>query len=1316
MIEVFILKIENPDSFWVCIKGGRKFVDNEMEYKTLQTEMNLFYNKSYRCVDEVKPSALEEGQVCAVYCQELKSWCRAVVKSIISCTDYYVAECFLVDYAKSVHVKTEKICVALKSFMRLPYRAKKFRLYCVKPVTLRVNYYSDNAEIVPANKWDIAAIQHLQNLLNAATQVEAKLCAVEEDSFAVCLYVTRRGEKVCVNDDLVAKNFACYEISKTNQKQVSGGAESLSEEKNPVLLQWPMLWQESKVSEMRAAPVCDNSEKAEYKYSPETNLHNREESDVMMSLPPLKQGITISVPTDMQTVSNLHEKTTKIQEVEDYLYDNNFGMKLLQFLNPDPLKTANGQETEELQLNITTHFPVVLSNKIEPCSSLETAPLFPALKKELLRNQFLGPNHVQSYSWPAIARGYDSLIISPANDPLSYLLPIITFLQSRSCYISLPARNGPVALIICPGQKKAELVFELLENYSHCSRPLHPILLFLGMNKEEIKSVRIPRGCELMVTTPQSLLRLLEHQSLLFLRLCHLVLDEVDVLFSEAGEQILTILEYYKTNLNVEEKESAPQQIVAVGNHWDKNIEYLTKEFMNDPYIVITSMEEAAIYGKVHQVVQLCLECDRISTLLQTLDFTPTDAQKTLVFTSSVEETDIVYKAVASTSLFCLKMNPEIGFHSDYIVEQWNKKFSSGTHVVLVLTDACMAVVGFTDATRVIHFSFPATPRIFGARLYGMSANFQNSVKKISSLEKEQSKAKSILLLTEKSACHAIGVLHYLKRTEANIPSELCNFTNGVLEAKEERRSRQPFCRFVKAYGICKNKKHCPDRHRISHQIDVPSKVADETLSTAGNVTILPLFIVDATNYFGRIVGKWSNPFAALEKEIKDYYQKSSNLTSVDTVEKLAIYGLQEENSFHRVQVLEVQPKEDTCVFYSVHIKYIDEGRTGYVQNYRLLSLPEQFQALPPQAVEFIVCRVKPIDNEAEWNPKVTRYINHKIRGKLHEAKIVLVLGNTIWVDPVVRVTRLQDLKTSINEYSIRSEILSTGLGVDNPGHVQELKKLFKEAEIAHEEKDTPALIHPLMHGKDEKAESAEQNVSDPATLNSETPNKQAMPTVQKSQKSLDIIHDSSSQVPLQNHRNETVQNKKTDDSPQTLHECLPTIIGQMLPGSSQGACHGEILAPLNSFSSSQSLHPTIKWFDKQDVVVVKIKLQNISRYDCRIFAQRITFSAWAKGKFYLADMELQRSILKDESTCVLKGDGPTIILVKVKKERWCNLLKQKNPHVSFDFDYLDDHEERSPLPVGSGPKKTHQVPTVVCEEEEESMEDSNSESDLSSC
>ncbi|XP_070616404.1 putative ATP-dependent RNA helicase TDRD12 isoform X2 [Erythrolamprus reginae] len=1282
MIEVIILKIENPDSFWVYTIGGRTLVDDDMEYETLQTEMNKFYNKYYQCVD-AKPYALEEGQVCAVYCEELKSWCRAVVNSIISYTDYYIAECFLVDYAKTVPVKTEKICVVVKSFMRLPYRATKFRLYCVKPVTLRVNYYNDNAEIVPAHKWDVAAIQYFQKLLNA-TQVEAKLCAVEEDNFAVYLYVTISGEKVCVNDDLVAKTFACYELGKANQKQGSEGAKPLTEEKNPVMLLWPTLLQESKVPEMDVAPIGDNSEKAEFTRFPETNLHKTKQPDIMVPVSPLKQGVTFSVPTDMQTVSN-SPKTT-IQEGENELHKNNLGVKLLQFLNPDPLKIDTGQETEELKLNITTCLPVVLSNKIEPCSSLETSPLFPALIKELLRKQFQGPNHVQSYSWPAIARGYDSLIISSETNPLSYLLPIITFLQSKNCYISLSAKQGPVALIICPSQKKAELVFELLKTYSHCSRLLHPMLLFLGMNKEEIKSVRIPRGCEIIVTTPPSFLRLLEHHSLLFLRLCHLVLDEVDVLFSDAKEQIHTILQYYKSNLSVKEKEFAPQQIVAVGNHWDKNIEVLTKEFMHDPYVVITSMEEAAIYGKVQQVVHLCLECDRISTLLQTLDFTPTDAQKTLIFTCSVEERDMVYKAVESISLFCLKMNPGIGFHSDYIIEQWNKTISPGTHVVLVLTDDCTAAVKFTNATRVIHFSFPPTPRIFGARLHSLSANFQNSVEKSPSHGKDQSKAKSILLLTEKNTCHAVGVLHYLKRAEAFIPPDLYNFTRGVLEAKEEKRSWQPLCSSVKAYGTCKNKKRCPDRHHVNLQIDVPTKVTGEALQAGGIITILPLFIVDATNYLGRVVGKWGNPYTLLETQLKDYYQESNNCTPVDKVEKLAMYGLREENSFHRVQALDLEQKEDPDVFYNVHIKYIDEGRTGCVQNHHLLSLPEQFRTLPPQAVEFIVCRVKPIDNEAEWHPKVSRYINDKIKGKPHEAKIALALGNTIWLDPVIRVTKLQDLKTSINEYNIRSEILSTGLGIDNPKHIQELEKLFNEAEIPQEKEEKPILVHPPPDGRKENAEPVEPNVSDPANLSSEAPDPQALPIIEKSQQSQDTIHDGYSEVSLENNCNETVQIQNNEDVPQISPKCF---------------------------------HPAVKWFDKQDAVVVKIKLQNISNYDCRIFEQRITFSASANGKFYLADMELQGSILREESTCVLKGNEPTILLVKVKKEPWCNLLKEKNHHVSFDYDFLDDNEKRSPFGGESSPKKVYQIPIGVCEEEEyddESSKDSDSDSDSSSC
>lgn len=43
-----------------------------------------------------------------VYCQELKCWCRAVIKSIVSSADHYLAECFLVDFAKYIPVKSKK--------------------------------------------------------------------------------------------------------------------------------------------------------------------------------------------------------------------------------------------------------------------------------------------------------------------------------------------------------------------------------------------------------------------------------------------------------------------------------------------------------------------------------------------------------------------------------------------------------------------------------------------------------------------------------------------------------------------------------------------------------------------------------------------------------------------------------------------------------------------------------------------------------------------------------------------------------------------------------------------------------------------------------------------------------------------------------------------------------------------------------------------------------------------------------------------------------------------------------------------------------
>uniref|UniRef100_A0A8D2M1J9 RNA helicase n=1 Tax=Zonotrichia albicollis TaxID=44394 RepID=A0A8D2M1J9_ZONAL len=717
---------------------------------------------------------------------------------------------------------------------------------------------------------------------------------------------------------------------------------------------------------------------------------------------------------------------------------------------------------------------------------------------ELACNKFSGPTFTQSYCWPAAAGGCDVVAIShQGNDPLLYIPPVLTLLQENH-YQALPNMSGPLALVLCPGWKKAQLVFDLLKTYRKGCRHLHPVLITLGQNKEAASQMEI-RGCEVVVTTPYNLLRLLEHNTGFLCRLCHLVLDEIEVLFSDTSEQVFTILDFYK-KATARPRGNLPHQIIAVGTQWNKHITPLIKEFMNDPHIVITLIEEAAIFGNVQQVVQPCISSSRTAELLKILDFTQRNLQKVLVFTDSVTEVEMI--------------------HKDSAVDQ------------------------------------------------------------------EDMKAKSVILLTENSSCHAPEIFYYLKHAEAEIPEELYDLTARVQESEEDEKFSRPLCASLKTFGICRNRTECPDRHQINLSVDMAQNIAAEMIETPERVTILPLFIVHATKYFGRIVRKQKDQYAAVAKDMNDYFRVPGHRISVNAVEKSVFYGLREGAVCHRVQVVETPAKdeENAC---KVTIKYIDEGRTSRVNSDQLLHLPVKFQSLPPQAVEIIVCRVKPIDNEVEWNPKVTEHINHKIKGKVHHAKVVQTLGRTVWVDPMVGVTHLPTMRMWVNEYNIRSEILSTGLGTDNPEHVGAILKLC-------------------------------------------------------------------TQMPVVDHG----QNAESDSS----HSVWQS---------------GE----LNELSFS--CHPPIKWFQDDVSVTLKVQILRATESRCEFCREKVTFSAYSEGKRYVADLELYQSVIAEKSTCVVKDTEAVILLVKEKKGTWCKLLKNKNVHVSLDFECWQESEDETPFTVG---------------------------------
>ncbi|XP_013981048.2 putative ATP-dependent RNA helicase TDRD12 isoform X1 [Salmo salar] len=775
--------------------------------------------------------------------------------------------------------------------------------------------------------------------------------------------------------------------------------------------------------------------------------------------------------TAVCTPSDLEDRTQEFVFTEQPTIEEELVCaRLLQLLNPDSLNPdVDSSEvtivhTDPSRSGIMVHSAFTL----DPCTSLANAPITDTFRRILMRKKYVGPSVAESYCWPAVARGCDTVLISHSGDqPLTYIPPFLAHMQLSSVFSALSSRTGPIAVILCPGWEKAQTVIDLLEE-SQTVQVLHPMVILLGLGKDEAKTVKIQNNCQVVVTTPFSLVRLLRLHCFLFLRLCHLALDEVDLLFSRAPDEMTTILQHFQRVTASEERVSCPRQIIAVGKRWSRHLEGLLHNHMSNPTVVVTVMEEAALYGNVHQIILLCLDCTKISVLLGALDFTPDVAQKTLVITNSSEEAEHVFKAVSSTSAFSLKVHEELTYQFDFVTEQWKKPIGPGTHVILVTTNECMKSLGICDATCVVHYGFPSSPKLFGSRLFCMSQNFQNLSDKERAAESTAHPAKSVLLLSERNARHVIGVLRYLKRTEASLPPELLHFAQGVLRAKEEQKSDRPLCSYLKSFGFCRDSSVCSYRHCISPITDQPLQ------PDSGTIVVLPLFIKTASVYYGRIVSKKEDSYESLAAEMTTYYA-AEKLGAKEVLEG-GLYGVQEDEVYHRVRVTSV-PDKGEWMFCNVRALFLDEGREQEVKSHQLLQLPAQFHTLPPQALEIIVCRAMPIDAEVKWNPKVTRAISQKIKGLQHQAKVVLCLGNTVFVDPMVRMTRLPGLKTFINEYNVHAEILSTGMGTCNPQHLDLLKELCQGAGPGASAGDAPLTTVPDDSGVtlEDKVQAAEE-------------------------------------------------------------------------------------------------------------------------------------------------------------------------------------------------------------------------------------------------
>ncbi|KAI5627099.1 putative ATP-dependent RNA helicase TDRD12 [Silurus asotus] len=1033
LLELEIIKVEDPGCIWGrIVKGQGVQVNNPQDYENLHVKMNLFYHKVDLDVQKVKPSSLEKEQVCVVFWPELRSWCRAKVESLFLGSVRSQATCFLVDHGERVVVSVDDVRSPLDKFLQLPFRLLRFKLARIHPMRLKVQICNMTAELVPSSHWDSSATKYLHNLLQASTLVEAVSCGTQDDCTAVELYLTIKNVKICVNDDLVVKKFA-YFSSETALEDQSGCVD-----RSPVSLAWDIFSSPQEILKInsccavRSGPSHFLTRKSINDLIPEMDhvksqvtavnsvfptgalaaLENGESDGQEIFAVHHKGGETKStekgnvqtgdfevtytestlaeelseklnlfsevhiVITDLlvletysstSVIPTMQKEPTLRQETEQTCNTGQFACdRLLQLLNPDPINP----DQESLDDNVTCWKPnmtgvlVHSAVSINPCRILTRAPITEQFRKFLFRRGYTGPGLAESFCWPSVARGCDTLLISHhGEDPLTYIPPLLTQLQLASLHRTLTAHTGPIAVIVCPGWEKVMSVLELLEE-SQAAVNLHPVDVLVGKCKNEAEQIKIQNNCQLLVTTPFSLARLLEVQFFHFYRLCHLILDEAHELFSRAPEQMNAILQHYQKVVSREERTACVQQIVVVSRQWCRELETVIRNHMFNPCIIITVPEEAALYGGVQQTILMCVDCNKTSLLLSSLDFSPSVPQKTLIITNSTEEVEHVYKALSSTAAFSLKVHEGLTHQFDVVFEQWRKDIGPGTQVILVTTNDCMRSLGIRDATCVVHYGFPSSPKLFGNRMFCMRENFQNLVCK-NQFDGSSPAARSVLLISEQNARHVSGLLRYLKRTDSLLPPELMQFAQGVQQAKEQWKADRPLCSYLKTLGFCRDSFMCPDRHKINKILDRPQHL------DSGTISVLPLYIKTANVYYGRIVDQKENGYEKLAAEMKSHYAKQ-RLCAKEVIEG-GFYAVQEDDVYQRVCVTKV-PEKGHQLFNSVKARFVDEGRIQEVKSFELLQLPLEFQSLPDQAVEIILCRAQPIDGEIDWNPKVTSY------------------------------------------------------------------------------------------------------------------------------------------------------------------------------------------------------------------------------------------------------------------------------------------------------------------------------------------------------
>ncbi|KAK7504577.1 hypothetical protein BaRGS_00004063, partial [Batillaria attramentaria] len=666
--------------------------------------------------------------------------------------------------------------------------------------------------------------------------------------------------------------------------------------------------------------------------------------------------------------------------------------------------------------------------------------------KESMKQEIKTPYAIQAHSWPSILRGRHVVGIAPprGGKTLAYLPALLT--QLTECnYLSLPKGSGPKALILIPSWRKAHEIGEYVNGIMRRHTTLRTILPLL-------------EGCDLLIATPHCLLRMIDKGYTNLKRLCHLILDDAEVLVEEFTPQIRQIMSEYASCLEQSRQLPVPRQILLFSTAWTPGVASFQSQYQLDPVLVFASRLEASVFGKVQQVVHLCMMPTPAQQLVELLNGLTTgpDHRRIIITTETDERARDIEQLLETQSIYCVVVDSTMGTFGDDVEEQVNRWRTQVTSAVLVVTDAMIYELRLTCAQVVIHYDLPKSKTTFGNRLACMLDYFHDQINGSSSEKPAVQPVSHIMIsylsLDRERLEHIRSLRDFLARSDATIPAGLTALLAGMYEGlnKDDTKS---LCKYIKAFGRCIKEFKCPDRHLVLSVDSVKEDGEESWPPGTGEVKIRVCKIISANHFFvrlleHRVVGQpkrdLRSMYTTLIMEMSQYLSKPANQAPYALEQGsrfLAAVG-DKDGVYKRARVITALSTKLQSGSRKVKVQYVDEGPEDTVEMEQLLKLPPHLQEVPPQAVEVYVCRIKPLDGDSDWTLRSNDFVKEQLLGKELMGTVVLRMKGTLWLDPLSEQTMLPTLKMKTVTMIARNELMKRGMASDNPDHIKNLYKL----------------------------------------------------------------------------------------------------------------------------------------------------------------------------------------------------------------------------------------------------------------------------------